>query len=839
MSTPTTSSSTSATESPADSSDASSAADAAALLVGPSTTDDAGAVTEPAQGTGASTSAPGARGLGSRWAGVLLLLAAGLILALRLSADGLWDPYEVRLLEQLTDASNPIDGQPLHQPVAGLRSRILLWPLALGIKWFGINELGARAPNLVLATLTLAAVLGFAAWLRSRTVAWVAGAVLLTVPLFFMSARLASYALLPIGAQVLAVWGLSLLVAPRRESGWVEPLAGLLLAGAGLLLGSYAVGTLLGAALPAGSLALSLLLVADGDDPAGDPSSSGIRSTAGAVGLGLLAGAAAVPIVRLIIDYGPPALASAAKSTSSLSLRLQIASAALLLVAALLFSLGRRSLPLLVAAATLAIGVLPAGPGEKALGFSPWLAGSLHWPASRDVQVDSLVRTLGFALFPWSALLPVAIVGLFSRRLAGAAAGARLGGAAADRRARWAALVPLCWFAVGYVLLTLHQSLVGDVPFVALPALALLIGGYVEDLLQDREHGGGLAGLCAALCAVIVGRDFALSPETYLSSAFTETLRWPVPLAWVGQGLLATSLLVAAVLAGTLWTTGAWRRRGVMALLGLSVLLSLAVVHGLCPQLAHHVSYRGLYTRYQQLGGGKLALFSVQQASGKIYGQNSTQLYTLPELMQFLAGQSGERTFAIVGAAEMGGIDREAHLRGLSYFVIDDSNAQYLLLSNRLLAGEVDLNPLRRYVSSIAPQPKVPQQVVFDDRIELIGYDAPPEVARGEELVIRLYYRVLAPIPVSYKIFLHFDGAGARWNGDHAPVGGKFQTSYWSPGTYITDEHRIPVGRMSQAPGYYQVFTGFWPGGDGPRMTVSAGPHEADQRVRIGIIRVK
>ncbi|MBL9009166.1 MAG: hypothetical protein JNJ46_33210 [Myxococcales bacterium] len=785
------------------------------------------------------------------WPGLLLVAVAVLILTLRLSRDGLWDPHEVRLLEQLADASNPIDGQSLSQPFAGLRSRILLWPVALGIKWFGVNEIGARVPMLALSVLTLGTLLGFAVWLRSRTVAVVAGAVLLTVPLFFMSARLASQALLPIAAQLFSVFGLSLLSAPRHGRGWIEAMAGVLLSLLGTVLGSYAVGTLVGAMLPAGAVALSWLLSREESDGSSAAGRQSLRATGIATMLGVAGGLAAVPMVRLIIDYGSVVPGAMAKSSSTLSLRLQIAAAALVFGAALLLAFGRRALSLVMAALVLAVGVLPGGPTEKSTGYSPWLAGSLHLPASRDVQVDTVLRALGFALFPWSALLPVAVAGLFSRlsfwpsREAASTAGpathpeASVAVDAGEAAARFARLLPLCWFALSYFLLTLHQSLVGDVPFVALPATALLIGGYAEDLLRDRQSGGALAGLCAGLCAVIVGRDLSQSPETYLAGTLTETLRWPPPLAWVGQGLLAVALLFAAVLVGTLWTTGAWRRRGLMGLMGLSALLAATVVHGLFPQLASHVSYRGLYTRYQQLGGGKLALFSVQQASGKIYGQNSTQLYTLPELMQFLAGQPGERTFAIAGSAELGGIDREAHLRGLSYFVVDDSNAQYLLLSNRLLAGEVDLNPLRRFVGSIAPQPRVPLHVVFDERIELVGYDAPPEIARGDELVMRLYYRVLAPIPTNYKIFLHFDGSGARWNGDHAPVGGKFQTSYWSPGTYITDEHRIPVGRMSQAPGYYQIFTGFWPGGDGPRMTVSAGQHEADQRVRIGIIRVK
>ena len=48
----------------------------------------------------------------------------------------------------------------------------------------------------------------------------------------------------------------------------------------------------------------------------------------------------------------------------------------------------------------------------------------------------------------------------------------------------------------------------------------------------------------------------------------------------------------------------------------------------------------------------------------------------------------------------------------------------------------------------------------FEERIELLGYDVPAEVSRGE-IVVRLYFRVLQPPGGSYKVFLHFDGMGA------------------------------------------------------------------------------
>lgn len=797
------------------------------------------------------------------WA--MLMGVALLVIALRLGHDGLWDPHEVRLLEPLSDASNPLDAHPLSQPVSGFRSRILLWPLWLGVRWLGVNELGARMPMAAMALLSLTVIFALGSWLRSRSTGMLAGLVLLSTPLFFMSARLASLSLMPILAQSLSVLGLALFSWPRggaaAPSTSLSMVMGAALAAVGLTLGGLSSGMLVGVAVPAAAVALAMSL-------AGSPTegTDGRRQMICLGLLGLLLGAALLPVVRLVAEHAAQTAkaAGATAAQGASSLRMQVAAAALLSAAAVLWLLGRRGVAWVLAALVVAVGVLPAGPAEKVTGYSPWLAGVLHWPGNREVQIDTLVRSLGFALFPWSGVVAAAIAGLFSwvgSQLASADGGeatAGTGDSAATSSAEGAwqlfsSLLPLCWFCVGYVFVTLYSAQVGDVAFAPLAAPVLLVAIYLDRALSDDASGGTLAGLCVGLGVVVVGRDFFLSPELYVSTHVGETLRWPAPLGSVGKALMLGSLGLGALWGVALALRGRLRRLllplGLVGALG----LALGAVHGLMPALARHVSYRGLYTRYQKLGGGTLGLYSVQQASGKIYGQNGVQLFSLPELMQFLAGGSASppaagqppvtgptgRTFAIVGAGELGAIDREAHLRGMPYYVVDDSNAQFILLSNRLLPGEEDLNPLRRLVSTQPPQPRVPLHVTFEDRVELVGYDAPTDVSRGEELVIRLYYRVLQPLGINYKIFLHFDGNGSRWNGDHAPVGGKFQTMFWSPGTYITDEHRIPVGRMTQSPGYYQIFTGLWSGGDGPRMSVTQGAHEPDHRVRIGTIRVK
>lgn len=747
---------------------------------------------------------------------LLLLVISFALLGPRLSSAGLWDPHEVKLLET---ASEPFDASTLWQARA-FKPKLPTLPLTIGLRIFGLNELGGRTPMLVLGLLTLLTVYGLSRRLSASSrspgmSALIAGLVLLSSPLFFLSARHASLTLVPMLSQSLALLGLCCLAQPRPERRVLDLGLGTLAAVIGLGGGLLCSGALVGVAAPSLAVLLALAL-------AGGPRLPQL-------GLGALVGGALLPPLRQLLNL----------ANVSGSLRLGLAAGCFVVAAAAILTLReRRAIKLYgltTLAAVLAVGLLPGFPEAKPNGYSPWFAGVPHWPATRETQIDSLLRGLGFSLFPWIGLAPLAIAALFA---------APSSDETADDvehadPSRFAAILPLAWFSTTYLLTTLQCSLVSDISFPAAPALALLIGPYLGDKISDERAGSAAAGLCAALGIVMVGHDYFFAPEQYLSGHLSETLRWPTPLAPVGEVLTFFAVGLGALLGAGLAARQVYRQKLVALGIGVAVIAAGVAVQALAPALARHVSYRGLYTRYQKLGGGQLALYGVQQASGRIYGQNSVQLYTLPDVMSFLGNKPSERAFVIIGASELGSVDKEARVRGMRYFIVDDTNAQFLLLSNRLLPGEDDLNPLRRFVSDTAPTPQVPVHATFDDKIELLGYDGPQEVSRGNDLVLRLHYRVLAQVPTTYRVFLHFDGMGTRWNGDHAPLSGKFPTNFWSPGTYVTDEHRMSISRINNAAGYYQIFTGFWPGGDGPRMKITAGTHENDQRVRIGVIRVK
>lgn len=738
---------------------------------------------------------------------LLLLLCSSLVLLPGIGSFGLWDPHEVRLVE---GASDPIAISELWKPANAMKPRLPLVPIKLGLKLLGTGELGARLPMALVAMLLLATLVLHGVVSRQVRASLLGGLVLLTTPALFLGARQASLHLLPMTAQLLSVTGLLALCWPRPGRTIVDATLGLVLAGCGLVLGLLTTGGLIGLAVPA--LAVSLALALSGGPIAGELIASIVA------GVGLI-----MPVRQLLI---------VAQGRASLLL----IAAGLLLISGLAGAVvGRR--PVWLIASLLAIGLFPALP-TSTNGYTGWLAGVPHWPAHREMQADSLLKTIGFVMFPWVALLPVAMAQVFAQPSTNEPSNDE----SVSNRQQFVQVLLVAWIAIGYLLHTLQVALVQEVAFASLPALALLVGHYLDQLLSGRRPSL-VAVTSTGLLALFVARDFFFGPEQYLSAQLTETLRWPAVQTGtdvlIGQGgqILSTLGIVAAVL----FALGLYfaQVRSIALLPGAALLLSLFTIHGLIPAVTRHVSYRGIYTKYEKLGGGELGLYGLQRSSARIYGQNSVEIPSLDELFKFLTKTPGKRTFAIVGSGEMAALDVHSFQHNQPYYVVDDSNSQFSLLSNQLGAGEKDLNPLRRLVSTTPPKPQTELHVTFDDRVELIGYDIPTEVQRGSEFVIRLHYRVLQPLGGNYRVFLHFDGTGSRINGDHIPLAGKYPTNYWTTGQFITDEHRMSTSRLNQSAGYYQVFTGLWPGGDGARLRVTQGPHEPDNRVRLSAIRVK
>jgi hypothetical protein len=195
------------------------------------------------------------------------------------------------------------------------------------------------------------------------------------------------------------------------------------------------------------------------------------------------------------------------------------------------------------------------------------------------------------------------------------------------------------------------------------------------------------------------------------------------------------------------------------------------------------------------------------------------------------------RVFAVAPQTELCALHREVGEQ--PYFVLEERNLRNLLLSNRLDGG-TDKNPLSDLIVHAEPKriPNRPKgRVVFDNKIELLGWDLPAEVGRGEPFGVTLYYKILQPVGASWKSLMHFDGsAGRAGNADHEPIGGRCPTSTWQPGDFIIDRFNGSAGSGAYPRGRLDVWIGFFTGSSPSfrNMPVSEAPADMrDQHDRV------
>lgn len=156
-------------------------------------------------------------------------------------------------------------------------------------------------------------------------------------------------------------------------------------------------------------------------------------------------------------------------------------------------------------------------------------------------------------------------------------------------------------------------------------------------------------------------------------------------------------------------------------------------------------------------------------------------------------------------------------------------------------ARQVDRSTLTDVIQAKAPAPQVRLDAVFDDAIELIGYDvAPTQPKAGERVEVTFWWRALDVVDDDWRVFVHLEDeteANARQTADHYPADGRYRTVAWQEGEVVKDEWSFKAG---STPGRIEVFTGLYQGSQ--RMTLSQagrGKNAGTNRLRAGVISVR
>jgi len=113
--------------------------------------------------------------------------------------------------------------------------------------------------------------------------------------------------------------------------------------------------------------------------------------------------------------------------------------------------------------------------------------------------------------------------------------------------------------------------------------------------------------------------------------------------------------------------------------------------------------------------------------------------------------------------------------------------------------------------------------------VELAGYKLTTDVASPQSgilttapntaLRLTLYWRVLAPMEISYTVFTHLLNAnGQLWaQKDNPPVRGSYPTTEWRVGETIVDKYDIVIPPNAPA-GQYEVEVGLYDATTGQRL---------------------
>jgi hypothetical protein len=776
-------------------------------------------------------------------------LWAALTLIVGLGGPGLWEPQELMVADRAMaaiDRAPPLEQAKLQPSAATLPAAAAKapscdktspadgWARSLtpratkwGIENVGMTDRGMRTPFAVLGVLCALFVCGIGIRLGSSRAGLIAGIIALSFPLLVLSAKQLTTEIATATGGSMLVYGCMALVHPagpwRSLRGIVDRISAIAAMVLGAALAFAGGGVLLGVLIPVGACAAAL-------------------------GFGWPAARQLGFAIKRMKRQGSRDLGGDHHGNNAIHspwLSAVFTMGTLVLVYVLAQQMYSIKEPVTGGREIFDKSIVPSG-------CYSWALGAV-WPASDNLQTtfESSIEQIAYGTLPWGILAPIAVLVLLGSNL--------------PQRRQLGALT-LAWAAGAWIVTEAFQRKVGFTIYAGFPAMAVAIGVWLDAVVSARtqssardadqaiEPGSLLIGLFAAIGMIVIGKDIQQFPERMTSLLVgNDSIKYPVTTKFLGLPtriwVFAIAALIAAHFTAAMWTHGSkfvsarWQRWPLYGAFATTLLTSLFWSFGWHPALSANLSTKQIFATFHSLRkpGDKLLLMGDMGNAPTYYADSTSEKITGYDKL-FAALAAPTRVFAFVPAPELCALHREAN--GRPYFVLDDSNARSLLISNSV-ADARDLNPLATAVLRTEPTGitnRPSSKIVYDNRIEVIGWNIPNRVAQGSTFTVQMFYKVLQPIPGSYKVFMHFDGGGLRFNGDHDPIRGRCATSYWKPGDYIVDTFTVDAGGSTFRASTYDVWTGFFTGSspNWRNMPVSAGPAAArDNADRVKLMQIQ
>jgi 4-amino-4-deoxy-L-arabinose transferase-like glycosyltransferase len=827
---------------------------------------------EPSAATGGGSS------VWLRWAPQLSALSIALCsLLLPLRWSGLWAPYELetaglsRRIAVALHGSAQLALPGASNTVPSLselgRGQLPFSSVALGFQCFGLHDWAGRLPLALWGLLGIGATFLLVSRLYDRVAAAYASVALASMPLYFLQARTLLGDIVPLASVALTTCALALALfqpgtsSRRARAGWL----GLTLLGLGA--GFASRGVLLGVTVPLLGVGLGWLTWRC----TGRRSRDSFAEVLGWLSLAL--GALGLGLGLWVLFRGTPEsylelLGASLRQPSKLPTHDQV-----------LHQLGFGLFPW-SAVAPFALAVV-LGPDNE--------AGSQSALGVCLVSVFAVALALQGLSGPYIGTLPfvatftlAALIGMAFRRIETGAHGTRLLALGTA-----ALLIVFVWDLRSWPEESLLPFVLPDASFPesftssakawmkygALPCLAVLAVALGElpraperrrfELLPEytrwlrswssRWHGtlGWLLLGLTVLLGVLPVLRFIESRGVQIS-LLDRLGVWSRPL---GYAYLIVPAFVIAPLA--VWLVrdlfGVFlrglellplprARLGVISLAGFGLLLSL----GYYPALAAQVSPRDVFEafRHRSQPGEALAVLGQASQVAPYYAGAPVETPSSPRAgFDWLLGAQGQRRWLVISAKDLGQLNslfRQRTQPPANLPILDASSSEVLLATNELAPGERNENPLESWLSQQRPEPERPLDVDLSGQLRCLGWAVTDSEGRrvahvttGQRYDFRIYWEVLEPISSNWRTFIHIDGKGRRFNGDHDTLEGKYPFKYWQKGDFVTDVYQFQL-EPHFAGATYQVYFGLFI--NDRRLSVRSGKHTEDRIVAGNLI---
>ncbi|MCP4447267.1 MAG: hypothetical protein GY811_18250 [Myxococcales bacterium] len=200
---------------------------------------------------------------------------------------------------------------------------------------------------------------------------------------------------------------------------------------------------------------------------------------------------------------------------------------------------------------------------------------------------DYFASQLGIGMWPWIALLPAALLGiLYSARK--------------DTRDGRVRLLVGIWAIAGFATFCASETKFHHYVLPVVPALAVLVGFWLDDFLSGRHKRSTLAILVGIPIAGLLARDFVGEQKQIMElSIYRYDRPWPSGEPWfvdTTTGFMVFGTLISLLL--VVLCIERLRRFSVPTLLSAGMAFGLWVMHSYTPKAAAHWGQRALHRTY-------------------------------------------------------------------------------------------------------------------------------------------------------------------------------------------------------------------------------------------------